>query len=424
VDHCDVAIIGAGPYGLSAAAHLKAAGVDFRIIGRPMEFWLKHMPKGMHLKSEGFASSLYDPGSMFALKDYCKENKLPYSDLGLPVPLEQFTSYGLEFQKRYAPDVITQKVTSLQRSGDGYRITLDNGDLIEARRVVIAVGLTYFEYLPAELASLPREAVTHSAAHSVLDQFKGRQVAVVGAGASALDTAALLDQAGASVQLVARTKKLKYHDPPKGSGPGWVEQLNAPVTGIGFGWKLWMCANLPLVFRLMPEKFRIEQVRKVLGPAPCWFIKDQVEGKVKMHLGVNLKGASYQNGRVKLEIADASGARKTVEVDHVIAATGYQYDVHRISFIDPTILSRLKCVGQTPQLSTHFESSEKNLYFIGITAAHTFGPLLRFAFGAGFAAPRIAGHLTRTARRFRSVSAKVQNFRPVVAAKSVDSVSE
>lgn len=424
MDHCDVAIIGAGPYGLSAAAHLKAAGVDFRIIGSPMEFWLKHMPKGMHLKSEGFASCLYNQGSTFALKDYCKENKLPYSDLGLPVPLEQFTSYGLEFQKRFVPDVIAQKVTSLQRSGDGYRITLDNGDLIEARRVVIAVGLTYFQYLPAELASLPREAVTHSAVHSDLDQFKGRQVAVVGAGASALDTAALLHQAGASAHLVARAKKLKYHDPPKGDGPGWVEQLNAPVTGIGFGWKLWMCSNLPLVFRLMPEKFRIEQVRKVLGPAPCWFIKEQVEGKVEMHLGVNIKKASYQNGSVKLEVVDASGAGKTVEVDHVIACTGYQYDVHKIAFIDPEILGRLQYVGQTPQLSTHFESSEKNLYFIGITAAHTFGPLLRFAFGASFAAPRIAGHLTRTARRYRSVSVKAQNFRPAVAAKSVDSVSE
>jgi FAD-dependent urate hydroxylase len=67
MDSCDIAVIGAGPYGLSVAAHLKAAGVDFRIIGTPMEFWLKHMPKGMHLKSEGFASSLADPGSTFTL---------------------------------------------------------------------------------------------------------------------------------------------------------------------------------------------------------------------------------------------------------------------------------------------------------------------------------------------------------------------
>jgi len=271
---------------------------------------------------------------------------------------------------------------------------------------------------------LPTEALTHSSRHSSLEEFKGREVAVIGAGASALDIAALLHEAGASVQLVARATKLKYHDPPDGKTPSWIQKLQAPVTGIGPGWKLWMCANLPLIFRLMPESFRLEKVRKVLGPAPCWFIKERVEGKVKFHLGATIHRATVQNGRVKVELSDTSGKNETIEADHIIAATGYKYDVRRIGFLDSEVISRLRLVGDTPHLSANFESSVKNLYFIGVTAANTFGPLLRFAFGAGFAAPRLSAHLVRTAHRFRSVSTRAQSARPVVAAKSVDSVSE
>ena len=317
MDNCNVLIVGTGPYGLSLGAHLRAAGVDFRIIGRPMEFWLNHMPKGMHLKSEGFASSLFDPGSSFTLGHYCREHNLPYGDLGMPVPLERFSNYGLEFQKRYVPDVIPQKVAQVERSSDGFRVTLDNGDVIGARRVVVAVGLTYYEYMPDELAALPREAVSHSSRHGNLEKFKGREVAVVGAGASALDIAAILHEVGASVQLIARVPKLKYHDPPENTEPTWFDQIRNPVTGIGLGWKLWMCANLPLVFRLMPESFRIQKVKQVLGPAPCWFIRDQVEGKVKFHLGRTIQGASYQNGRVKLELRGGSRTTRPVEADHV-----------------------------------------------------------------------------------------------------------
>jgi pyridine nucleotide-disulfide oxidoreductase len=424
MNNCDVAIIGAGPYGLSVGAHLQAAGVNFRIFGEPMEFWLKHMPKGMHLKSEGFASSLFDAEGRFPLAAYCKERGIPYADIGMPVPLEVFTEYGLEFQRRYVPNVERRKVNSLQKGHDGFTITLDNGEVLGARRVVIAVGLKYYEYLPQELASLPGDLISHSAKHTDLEKFRGREVTIVGAGASALDLAALLHEVGASVQVAARVQKLKYHDAPNVGETSWFDRLRAPVTGIGLGWKLWMCTNLPLVFRLMPEQFRIEKVRQVLGPAPCWFIKDRVEGKIGLNLGVTIKSASARNGRAVLELADRSGAIRTLESDHVIAATGYTYQVNRLSFLTPEIVSGLRCVGGTPRLSTTFESTIPNLYFVGITAANTFGPLLRFAFGAGFAAPRISSHLARTATRSSKIGSKTESIEVGRDRKAVGSVAE
>ena len=89
----ETVIIGAGPYGLSIAAHLRNRGIPFRIFGRPMDSWGSHMPRGMFLKSDGFASNIYDPKGEFTLKQYCAERGINYADLGSPVALEAFTKY-------------------------------------------------------------------------------------------------------------------------------------------------------------------------------------------------------------------------------------------------------------------------------------------------------------------------------------------
>ena len=396
---CDVAIIGAGPYGLSIAAHLKARDVDFRIFGNPMHFWLTHMPKGMRLKSEGFASSLYDPNSTFTLEAYCKEKGIAYANIGRPVPLEVFTSYGLEFQRRFVPEVENKIVNSLERSTEGFQLRLEDGEMVAARRVVLAIGLTHYEYVPPILAALPEEFVTHSSKHNQVDQFNGREVAVVGAGASALDLAALLHQAGAHVQVVARDPVIRFHDPPENLEPSWIDRLRTPVTGIGPGWKLFLCTNAPLVFRQMPQEFRFDKVRRVLGPAPCWFIKEQVVGKIPLNVGVNITEAKVQNRRVSLGLTDSAGTQRTLTTDHVIAATGYKVDLRRLAFMGPDLETRVKSVEHTPVLSSNFESSIPGLYFVGATAANTFGPLLRFAFGAGFTARRLSRHLAKSADR-------------------------
>ena len=403
---CDVAIIGAGPYGLSIAAHLKALGVDFRIFGLPMHTWLAHMPKGMRLKSEGFASCLYDPGSTFTLQAYCKEKGISYSDIGLPVPLEVFASYGLEFQRRFVPELETNLVTSLCRSVEAFQIGLDDGQRVSARRVVMAVGLTHYENMPSILAALPESFATHSSRHNTVDQFSGREVGVVGAGASALDLAALLHQAGARVQVVARTPVIRFHDPPQNQKPSLLDRLRNPMTGIGPGWRLFWCANAPLVFRQMPQEFRFEKVKKMLGPAPCWFIKEQVVGKIPLNVDVSVTEAKIQNGRVNLQLTDSQGRNSTLMTDHVIAATGYKVDLRRLTFMDSDLQSTVLSAEQTPVLSSNFESSVPGLYFVGTSAANTFGPLLRFAFGAGFTARRLSKHLARSAGRSAVVSAQ------------------
>ena len=192
-----MAIIGAGPYGLSIAAHLRANGIDFRIFGSPMHSWRTRMPAGMFLKSQGFASSLQDPAGRFTLKRFCAENGLRYGAIDVPVPLETFTAYGLAFQRQLVPNVEDKAVVALDRSPDGFLLRLDDGELVAADRVVVAVGITYFPHVPAGLAHLPPDTFSHTSDHHDLDQFKGADVTVIGGGASALDVVASLHDVGA-----------------------------------------------------------------------------------------------------------------------------------------------------------------------------------------------------------------------------------
>ncbi|HEV2456002.1 MAG TPA: NAD(P)-binding domain-containing protein, partial [Verrucomicrobiae bacterium] len=273
------------------------------------------------------------------------------------------------------------------------------GEVFTARRVIVAVGLSYYQYLPPVFSGLPETHVTHSSKHHILDHFKNREVIVVGAGASALDIAALSHQAGANVRVVARRAEIRFHDPPPAHRPSLVKRLRNPQTTIGHGWKLFLCANAPWLFRLMPEKFRLEKVRTTLGPRPGWFVKKDIEGKVPLHTGLSIKEVRVENGKVKLDVTSETGAPQTFGADHLIAGTGYRVDLRRLPFLDSDFLKQIRSVEYTPILSSNFESSLRGLYFVGTSAANTFGPVLRFAVGAKFTARRLSRHLARSAVR-------------------------
>jgi Pyridine nucleotide-disulphide oxidoreductase len=383
----ETAIIGAGPYGLSIAAHFRSRGLPFRIFGRLMDSWQAHMPKGMYLKSEGFASNIYDPNGDFTLNHFCAEQGIEYSDSGIPVRLDTFSAYGVAFKERKVPELEDKMVTSLDRSPNGFRLGLDNGETVTARRVVLAVGITHFEHVPADLANLPPEFLSHSFRHRDLGAFRGRNVVVIGAGSSATDLAGLLHEADADVQLVSRRTELKFHGAPQmGKRPSWWQNIRRPQTGIGPGWRLRFCADAPMAFHYLPESLRLEAVRRVLGPSGGWFTKEKVMGKVPLLLGCTTQRAEIQDGRVRLHLREADGNMREVVTEHVIAATGYKVDLDRLKFLSPEIRSKLKAVNGAPVLSSSFESSVPGLYFTGIAAANSFGPVMRFAFGAGFAA--------------------------------------
>jgi thioredoxin reductase len=408
------AIIGAGPYGLSVAAYFRNRGIPFRIFGRPMDSWLKHMPKGMMLKSDGFASNIYDPENAFTLSKFCSERGIPYADAGLPVRLETFGAYGLAFRDRMVPELEDKLVTGVEGLPNGFRLQLEDGETFEARKVVLAVGITHFENVPENLAHLPEEFFSHSARHQEVEPFRGKDVVVIGSGASALDLAGLLHEGGANVQLVSRSKELKFHSQPTGKPRSRWAQIRHPQSGLGPGLRSRFYADAPNVFHYLPKQLRLDVVKTALGPSGGWFIRDKVIGKLPLHLGFAPQTAEVRNNRVHLKVRAADGSEKKIETGHIIAATGYKVDLERLKFVSPEIRSRVKEINRVPVLSSSFESSVPGLYFVGVAAANSFGPVMRFAFGAGFAAQTLTRSL---AKGLSKAAAPVSVASAVTAAK-------
>ncbi len=399
----DIAVIGAGPFGLSIGAHLLARGADVRVIGHPMDMWRRETPQGMFLKSDGFASNISEPSGRFTLRRYCEEFGVPYADIGVPVKATTFTDYGVEFQRRFVPTLERKKAVLVDKTPTGFRVTLESGEEFAAGKVIVAVGLSYFRYIPPQLAHLPAECLSHSAQHQTADQFKGREVIVLGAGASATNLAALLHESGASVRMVARRRELEIHTPMQIPRP-LIDRLRAPLSPLDPGWRSRAYSELPLLFRFLPERKRLRVVRTYLGPAAGWFMRDRILGRFPTLLGYTPQHASVRrDGRVELQFIGPDGGLQTFEADHVACGTGFRVDIGRMTLLSEALRGAVQTVESTPVLTTRFESSVPGLYFAGPSAANNFGPLLRFAAGAKFAAQRITPHALRRSERRSAV---------------------
>jgi len=388
-----IVIVGAGPYGLSVAAHLGRYGLPFRIFGSPMQSWRSGMPAGMFLKSEGFASSLSDPAGSYTLKAHCEQYGLSYGDYGVPVPLETFSDYGLKFQQRFVPDLEDTRVLSLHRSSHGYELQTATGELLAARSVVVAVGISQFRHIPRRLAYLPRELVSHTSHHRSFGAFSGRDVTVIGGGQSALETAALAREQGANVRVLVRQPRLVWNEVPQQEPRPLALRLRRPITGLGDGWRLRFYANAPGMFHRLPERMRVHAVRTALAPTGAWWLKERVLGQLPVLTGHSVVSAEADGNRVRLRVQRNDGRVIDQSTEHLIAGTGYRVDLGRLPFLGDQLRGRLDLVAGAPALSSSFEASAPDLYFLGLAAAHSFGPVMRFVDGADYSARRLVGHL-------------------------------
>lgn len=399
----EVVVVGAGPYGLSVAAHLTSLGFHPLVFGRSMESWRNGMPRGMRLKSEGFASSLSEPEGRFTLKAFCEAEKLPYANINYPTPVETFVAYGDAFQKRFVPQLDSRLVRKIQRLSQDFALELDDGAIVRARHVIVATGLSAFAHLPDPLQSLSPRRVTHTATLADYSHFSGARVLVVGAGSSATDAAAELLREGAEVTLACRAPRLQFY--PGGSPRRWYDAAIAPMTPVGPGWRKWIVTRFPRLFWRLPERARVAIVNRTLGPAPAWFVRREIEGKIDVLSGVEIIACSETAAGVEIELGRRKGSPTTSVFDHVVSGSGYRVDVERLAFLDAGIVKALALVRQAPKLSADFESSVPGLYFVGVSAAYQFGPLLRFVCGADFAARRVSAAVAASGLRSRGLQA-------------------
>jgi cation diffusion facilitator CzcD-associated flavoprotein CzcO len=374
---CDVAIIGAGPYGLSAAAHLIGAdGLDVRVHGRPMSFWAEQMPAGMLLRSPWPACHLSDPDGRWTLDRYRAEQR---DTFGEPVPLHRFIDYGRWFQRMAVPAVDERMVCRLDTNGAGLLLDLEDGEPVAARRVIVAAGIAHFARRPAEFGGLPPDLVSHSVDHDDLGRFAGRRVVVLGGGQSALESAALLHESGAEVEVLVQlpvvhwlTRRWQHRMPVVSNllyawpdvGPAGVSRLVAR----------------PGLYARMPRRTQDRlAVRSIRAAGAAWLVPRLRD--VPIRTGVRVTAASAADGGVRLRLDDGSDR----SVDHVLLGTGYRVDPSRYPFLTRGVVARVRVTGGLPVLSRAFESTVPGLHFVGAPAAWSHGPLMRFVAGAGFA---------------------------------------
>jgi cation diffusion facilitator CzcD-associated flavoprotein CzcO len=388
--HCDVAVIGAGPYGLSAGVHLKAQGIAVRVFGEPMEFWAHKMPEGMLLRSPRVASSLSDPDRAFTLEAYeTASNRKPSA----PVPLGTFVEYGRWFRHQLGSDLDQRTVMRVNRDQPGFRLTLPDGEQIRSTYVVIAAGIGPFKKKPAVFQNLSPQQAMHCYEGREVRKFAGKRVAVIGAGQSALESAALLHEANAHVEVIVRESGLRWI-----GQHSWLHHLG-PISSLLYSPHdvgpvgISRLVAYPKLVSHVPLKLRDRIRARAVRPAGARWLPERLAG-VKITTGSSVSQATAYGDEVALKLTDGSERR----VDHVLLGTGYQVDISRYDFLQKELTQDIKQFDGYPELAAGFRCSVPGLHFIGATAARSFGPLLYFVAGTEFASRELASHLARGRR--------------------------
>lgn len=387
---CDAIILGAGPYGIAAAAHLRAIpGLELRVFGEPMSFWERNMPAGMFLRSNWTATQIPDPTGSLTLEAFIAETGIPFS---MPVPLDRFVQYGLWYQRHGVPELDSRKILRVERASAGFRITLADGEALESRRVIIAGGIAAFAWRPPEFDNIPAALASHTSAHQDLGRFSGKSVLVVGGGQSALESAALLHECGAQAEVISRAGTIHWLG-------GWASKalhhrmgkltnrlLYAP-TDVGPAGISQLMARPDLV-RLLPRGLQTRLWKRSVRPAGARWLVERLK-QVPIRLATSVLSAEESGGRVKVRLSN--GQERSV--DHVLLGTGYHVDVSKYEFLAPELSRAIQTVNGYPVLQPGLETSVPGLHILGAPAAWSFGPLMQFVSGTGYASRALARSL-------------------------------
>jgi FAD-dependent urate hydroxylase len=371
----NVAIVGAGPYGLTAAAHLRRAGVDVRVIGQPMSFW-HDMPTGLMLRSNWTATCIAEYQGELSLNAFCAATGTSF---GPPIPLDRFIDYGMWVQQKVAPDVDRRLVAAVVAGPDGFRLTLTDGTAISARRVVVAAGIELFANRPAVAAGLPPELASHTGDHRDFRRFRGARVLVVGGGQSALECAALLHESGARAEVAVRKDQLHWLNGGRYQRMlGRYARLVYAPTDVG-PMGLSRLVAVPDLFRRLPRRAQGPLAYRSIRPAAAAWLPPRLT-EVPIRLDRSVVSATARDGQAHVAFADGD----TQIVDHLLFGTGYQLDITRYPFLTAELTARIRRAGGYPLLGPGMESSVPGLHFLGAPAAWSFGPIVRFVSGGWY----------------------------------------
>jgi Pyridine nucleotide-disulphide oxidoreductase len=183
----DLLIIGAGPFGLAMAAQATHSGLNHQIVGIPMEFWRANMPSGMYLRSA--CDWHLDPAGEDTIENFVKTRGLTTAQVK-PRARAFYLRYAQWFQEQKGIEPLPTHIRRLDRSARAGRFhaTTEDGQIITAHRVVVAVGFKYFKHLPAEIVRrAPPGRVWHTCDLVNFAALRGKRCLILGGRQSAFE---------------------------------------------------------------------------------------------------------------------------------------------------------------------------------------------------------------------------------------------
>jgi lysine/ornithine N-monooxygenase len=388
-DRLDVAVIGAGPFGLSVAAHLNDRPV--RVFGAPMETWRTRMPPDMRLRSDWEETSLSAPSDRGSIDVWSRAEDEPREE---PIPLARFLQYADWFRTTFVPENDPSDVAQIERAAGVFRVTTAEGAEADARLVVIAVGVTPFPHAPPPFDAAMGDGIGFAIERQDYDAYRGGRVVVVGGGQGGLEAAALARRAGAEVELVIRSQLRWFTDRepyrPRGRLQQRIYRLAYPVVGYGPP-PLNRLALNPDVFAALPAGARRSVARRILRAGGSPWVRGEIEGKVRVTEGVAVEGVERRGERIGLQLSDGSAR----EADAVVVSAGFRFGLDRLGFLSPTVKAAVGVRDGWPVLDRYFRSTDPDLLFVGFAAERRFGPIARFVSGSRFTAFRVREGIDR-----------------------------
>ena len=223
---------------------------------------------------------------------------------------------------------------------------------------------------------------------------------VLGAGQSALESAALLHESGADVRIVARAPRVAWNGDPLAAQRSTWRRLREPEAPLGSGWGTWFYSTQPDLYRRLPAGTRLSRARSALGPAGAYWLRPRVEGVVPTMVGHRVEAADAGDGdEIRLDLRDTEGRRQVLHADHVLAGDRVPRSTSRASGSSTRRSSLgIDTLGGTPAVTAEYRSSVPGLYFCGPAVAPSLGPVMRFAYGSAHAAAACTRGLTGSLR--------------------------
>lgn len=359
-------IIGAGPFGLSLAAYAEQHGIDYTLVGKPMEFWKQNMPQGMFLRSA--CDWHLDPGNESTIERFLEELNQTPADVE-PLSLQFYLEYTQWFQEKQnivALPVYVEQLDEVEWGAYRFRATLEDGRVIHARNVALALGFKYFKHLPADLAELlPEGRFVHTCDLVEFEALRDKRCLILGGRQSAFEWAALLREAGAAAVHLSHR-----HASPAFAEADW-SWVNPTVDGI---------ASNPGWFRSLPVEEQTAVGQRL------W-----AEGRLKVEpwLEARVSAETVQlwprsevvrcdalpDGAVAVELSNG----ERLVIDQIILATGYKVAIGQVPFLQAgNIGGRLATRNGFPMLDEQFQTNLPGLFITSMAANQDFGPFFGF----------------------------------------------